>query len=429
MKECMKNITENPQGRAGFSALYVRDFRIFWIGQLISFSGTWMQSTAQGWLVYSLTKSPFYLGLVATAASLPVLLFTLVGGVIADRLKKRNLLIVTQALSVIPAVTLAILTDLDIITVWQIAVLATFLGTVNAFDVPARQSFLIEMVQKGRLMNAIALNSAAFNGARIIGPFIAGFTIASIGIAACFYVNAVSFLAAIAALLMIKKESDIGEGRLSTSGEGGRSTLSSLFRDLREGLSYVRNERNVFGIMLLVAAFSLMGIPFVTLLPVFAEDILRVGPKGLGILAGSSGVGSLIAALFIAFRGEIERKGRFMSLAGTIFSASLLLFSISKDYHTSAVILVFAGWGVVSFLAVGNSFIQLTTPDALRGRVMSVYALVFLGIAPIGNSIVGAVAHIIGTERAVSISSSLCLLAVLLSSRRLRAMDASLKNQ
>ncbi|HXX53979.1 MAG TPA: MFS transporter [Thermodesulfovibrionales bacterium] len=407
-----------------FPALYVRDFRIFWIGQLISFSGTWMQSTAQGWLVYSLTKSPLYLGIVATAASLPVLLFTLIGGVVADRLNKRTLLIITQTLSMVPALTLAILINLKVVTVLEIVFFAALLGTVNAFDVPARQSFLVDMVQKGRLMNAIALNSAAFNGARIVGPVIAGITIAAIGVAACFYVNAVSFLAAITALLMIKSGSNGGEEISAKSmGEDRRLHLAALLDDLSEGLRYVRSEKNVFQIMLLVAVFSLFGIPFVTLLPVFAEDILRVGPKGLGILAGSSGVGSLIAALFIAFRGEIVHKGKMMLGAGLLFGVSLLSFSLSRDYHISMAILVLAGLGMVSFLAVANTFIQLTIPDVLRGRVMSVYALVFLGIAPVGNAVMGSIANGVGTDRAVSIGSSLCLFAMLLSWRHLRAMD------
>jgi MFS family permease len=412
---------KNPRSRDRFPALYVRDFRIFWIGQLISFSGTWMQSTAQGWLVYSLTKSPLYLGLVATAASLPVLFFTLIGGVIADRLMKRKLLVLTQTLSVLPAIALAVLIDLEIVTVWQIIVFAALLGTVNAFDVPARQSFLIEMVEKGRLLNAIALNSASFNGARIIGPFIAGITIASIGVAACFYVNALSFVAAIIALLMIRPGSGEAKGLLRRERSG--SGVSVLMRDLYEGLNFVKGEGSVFRILLLVAMFSLLGIPHVTLLPVFAEDILNVGPRGLGVLAGASGVGALTAALFIAFRGEIEGKGRLMSTAGLTFGVALLFFSVSTDYLASVIMLACAGWGMVSFLAVANSFIQLRTPDMLRGRVMSVYAFVFLGIAPAGNVLMGSLAHAVGTGRAVSIGSSLCLLAILLSSKRLRAMD------
>jgi MFS family permease len=391
-----------------FSALYVRDFRIFWIGQVISFSGTWMQSIAQGWLVYSLTKSPLYLGLVAAASSVPVLLFTLIGGVVADRFTKRNLLIVTQTLSMIPALLLGILTEFKIITVGEIMVVAFFLGTVNAFDVPARQSFLSEMVQKGHLMNAIALNSAAFNGARVVGPVIAGLAIAAMGVAACFYINAISFLAAIIALSMIKRRRE--ETHFSAEGYRQKVNASIVWRDLSEGLRFVKNEKDIFRIMLLVATFSLFGIPYVTFLPVFAEDILKVGPKGLGFLAGSSGLGALSAALIIAFKGEIKRKGSFMSISGLTFCASLLLFSLSKNYLFSCLALTFAGWGIVSFLATGNSFIQLSTPDALRGRVMSVYALVFLGVAPVGSYLIGNVAALAGTPGAVCLGSAICLI-------------------
>lgn len=417
----MKNRNEELRGQERFSALYVRDFRIFWIGQIISFSGTWMQSIAQGWLVYSLTKSPFFLGLVATVASVPVLLFTLVGGVVADRFAKRSLLIITQALSMIPALFLGMLTELKIITVEEIMIVAFFLGTVNAFDVPARQSFLSEMVQKGRLMNAIALNSAAFNGARIVGPVIAGLAITAVGIAACFYINAASFLAAIIALLMIKgRKEEVPQ----TENERFRGiNISTLRKDLSEGLRFVRNKRDIFRMMLLVATFSLFGIPFVTFLPVFAEDILMVGPRGLGFLAGASGVGALTAALFIAFIGEIEKKGRFMLVAGLVFCISLLGFSFSKNYDISSLMLIFTGWGIVSFLAVANSFIQLTTPDALRGRVMSVYTLVFLGVAPVGSSIMGAIAHVVGTPIAVSIGALICFTAVISLSGYLRALD------
>lgn len=415
----MENHGEGPPVQERFSALYVRDFRIFWIGQVISFSGTWMQSIAQGWLVYSLTKSPFYLGLVATAASVPVLFFTLLGGVVADRFGRRGLLISTQILSMFPALLLGVLTELKIITVEEIMIIAFFLGTVNAFDIPARQSFLSEMVRKGHLMNAIALNSAAFNGARIIGPVIAGIAIAAVGIAACFYINAASYLAAIVALLMIKT----GRGGFPQEGRRPRGiSVSNIWADISEGLRFVRNEKDIFRIMLLVATFSLFGIPFITFLPVFAEGILKAGPKGLGFLAGASGIGALAAALLIAFFREMEKKGRFMFAAGLVFCVSLAGFSLSGSYNLSALILVFTGWGIVSFLAVANSFIQLSTPDDLRGRVMSVYTLVFLGMTPVGNAIMGATAHIVGTPAAVLAGALICLAATVSLSGHLRAL-------
>jgi predicted MFS family arabinose efflux permease len=275
------------------------------------------------------------------------------------------------------------------------------------------------MVQRGRLMNAIALNSAAFNGARIVGPVIAGLAIAAAGVAACFYINAASFLAAIVALSMIKRKHE------ETLPEGYRHTVNAatLWRDLSEGLRFVKNERDIFRIMLLVSTYSLFGIPFVTFLPVFAEDILKVGPKGLGFLAGSSGVGALCAALIIAFRGEIKKKGSFMSISGLTFCASLVLFSLSRNYPLSCLALAFSGWGIVSFLATANSFIQLSTPDVLRGRVMSIYALVFLGVAPIGSYIIGHIAALVGTPGAVCIGSVICFIASISLSGYLRTLE------
>lgn len=399
-----------------FSALYVRDFRIFLTGQIISYSGTWMQSIAQGWLVYSLTKSPLYLGLVAAASNIPFLLFALVGGVFADRFAKRNLLIVTQALSILPALVLAASIDLKIITAREIAVAAFFLGMVNAFDIPARQSFLADMVHKGHLMNAVALNSAAFNAARIIGPIMAGITIAAAGIAACFYINAASFLAVIIALLMITGRKD-AEIRINHG-----TDIPAFARDLFEGLRFVKKEKDIFRTIFLVAILSLFGVPFVTFLPVFAEDILRVGPQGLGFLAGSSGAGALCAALIIAFRGDIKRKGSYMLASGMVFGVSLIAFSLSWNFHLSAVALLFAGWGIVSFFATCNSFIQLSTPDRLRGRVMSVYTLVFFGMAPLGNSVIGAVADKAGAPASVAIGASVCLISITLLSGHLRVL-------
>ena len=397
-----------------FTALQYRDFRLFWFGQIISLSGTWMQSVAQGWLVYSLTKSPFYLGLVAASGSLPILLFTLAGGIAADRFRKRNLLLLTQALSVLPAFLLGILTDINMITVWQVALLAAVLGTVNAFDIPARQSFLIELVGRDSLTSAIALNSAAFHGARMIGPVVAGITIASLGLPACFYLNALSFVAVIIAL---SKMSIQGEIRESSNG---------LFKDFIEGIRFVKSSYGISRIILLIAVFSLVGLPFITLLPVFAGEVLDAGAKGFGFLVGATGAGALAAALLLAFRGDIRDKGRFISIAALSASVSLLAFSLSKNIFISIPFLLVVGWGLVSFLATANSYIQLSAPDNLRGRVMSVFTLVFLGTAPIGNSLVGAMADYIGTPYTVSISAVICIIASLLFAMRKKGgKDAS----
>ncbi len=382
-----------------FGALQYREFRLFWFGQLISLSGTWMQSVAQGWLVYSLTKSPFYLGLVAASGSLPILLFTFAGGILADRFRKRNLLLLTQALSILPALLLGVLTDINLVAVWEVALLALLLGTINAFDIPARQSFIVELVGKGSLMNAIALNSAEFHGARIIGPVIAGMTIAYLGLPACFYLNAASFLAVIVALSKMKIK-----GEIHKSSEG-------FVSDFMEGIRYVKDTAEVYRVMVLIALFSLIGMPFITLLPIFAGEIFRTGAKGFGFLVSATGAGALSAALFLAFKGDIKEKNRFMALSAVCFSFALLAFSLSRVLYLSMALLVCIGWGLVSFLATANSFIQLSVPDKLRGRVMSVFTFVFLGTAPIGNSLIGILADFLGTTDAIGISSIFCIIA------------------
>ncbi|TAL23211.1 MAG: MFS transporter [Nitrospirae bacterium] len=385
-----------------FSALYFRDFRLFWFGQLISLSGTWMQSVAQGWLVYSLTKSPFYLGIVAAASTLPILLFTLIGGIIADRFRKRNLIILTQVLSIMPALLLGILTDLNIITVYQVIALAFFLGTVNAFDMPARQSFLVEMVGKGHLLNAIALNSAAFNGARIIGPVIAGLAIAYLGLPACFYINAASFVAVIIALSLIKNRGEI------------TATSKGFLKDISEGFNFIKAQKDILYMIILISVFSLFGIPFTSFLPVFAEEIFQSGPRGLGLLVSATGLGAFSAAMILAIKSDIKNKKRYMSVSAICFSIALLAVSISKVFWLSLIFLVFAGWGIVSFLATANSFIQLSAPDNLRGRVISVYSLVFLGFTPIGNFLIGILSHSFKTTNAVSVSALICIIASIL---------------
>ena len=381
-----------------FSSLSYRDFRLFWFGQIISLSGTWMQSVAQGWLVYSLTKSPLYLGIVAAAAALPILLFTLIGGVIADRFPKRNLLLLTQGLSIIPALLLGILTSMGVIKVWEVAFFAALLGTINALDVPTRQSFLIEMVGKGDVVNAIALNSAAFNGARIIGPMIAGLSIEYFGLPACFFINAASFLAVIFALSRMDARGDI-----LVKSEG-------VVSDFMKGIKFIMGENEIKRAMVLIAVFSLVGLPYITLLPVFAAEVFHRGAQGLGFLVGASGIGALTAALGIALMGNIEHKTRFMSVAGLCFSCALLAFSLSKVFWISLVIIMIGGWGMVSYLAAANSFIQVSVPDELRGRVMSVYSFVFLGLVPIGNSIMGVSADAIGTTNAVAAGGAICIL-------------------
>jgi len=396
-----------------FSALYVRDFRLFWFGQIISLSGTWMHSVAQSWLVYSLTKSPLYLGIIASLSSMPILLFTLFGGMVADRHPKRNILITTHVLSIMPALAVALLSDMNIITVWHVGIAAFFLGTVNAFDVPARQAFLGEVVEKADITNAIALNSAAFNGARIIGPVIAGYIIASLGIPACFYINAISFIPVIFALSKIKA---IGKAGASHEPPSVRNFMAGIVA----GWRFVAKERRILYIMSLISVFSLFGIPYITLLPVLAVEVLNTGAKGLSLLVASAGAGSFIAAITIAFKGEIKRKDIYIPLSGLIFSLSVFAVAFSKSIYISMSLLFFAGLGIVSFLAASNSFIQHAVPDHLRGRIMSLYTLVFLGFSPIGNSSIGITAHLLGTISSLKIFAIVCIIGSIIFSKLFR---------
>lgn len=384
-----------------------RDFRLFWAGQAISFTGTWMHSTAQGWLIYSLTHSPYWLGVVAACSSLPVLALSLFGGVAADRLPKRNLLLLTQALSVLPALVVGLLTGIGAIQVWHVICLALLFGTLNAFDIPARQSFLVEMVQKGNLMNAIALNSAAFNGARMLGPMAAGLAIGYLGIASCFYLNALSFLPVIAALAMMKTR---GEPRADI-------THASIRQEIADGMRFMRSEPAVWRTMLMISSFSLFGFPFISLMPVMAEEVLGVGAKGFGFMASAMGAGAFIAAVLLVVGGNVKNTFRPMYMAALIFPVTLYTYASSVSYTLSLVALFFGGFAVVGFMALANSTIQLHTPDGMRGRVMSVFAMMFLGISPVGNLIMGSVADAIGTVTALKIASVVCMVSAIAISR------------
>ena len=381
-----------------FAALGYRDFKLFWAGQVISYSGTWMHATAQGWLVYTLTNSPFYLGMVSAASWLPILLLSLFGGAVADRFRKRNLLLVTQAISIVPALVIGVLTVTGQVTVWHVMAMGMLLGTVNAFDIPARQSFLIEMVRRRDLLNAIALNSAAFNGARIIGPVIAGIIIATVGIAAVFFINALSFLAVIVALAMMK-----------TRGEPSDGPRKSIFADIRESIGFIQGEPGILRPIGVVSVFSVFGLPFIAMMPVFARDILAVGPEGLGYLAGAAGAGAFTAAMIIAYRGQMKGKRRYMSVSSVVFPIALLVFAMSETYAISLIALFVVGLAMVSFLALTNNTIQMLAPDNMRGRIMSVYTTMFLGMVPVGHAVMGTLADRVGTANAIALGAGICL--------------------
>jgi MFS family permease len=387
-----------------FAALKHRNFRLFWIGQIISLTGTWMHQAAQGWLVYELTNSPFFLGLAGTAASSPILLFTLAGGVIADRHPKRNIMLLAHIVLMLLALTMAVLVATGVASIWHVLILAFLIGSVLAFEIPARQSIIIELVGKEDLLNGIALNSAAFHGARMMGPAIAGILMGSIGLASCFFINTLSFLAIIAALVKMRFKPE----------EIKSSSRSGIKKSFREVLKYIRHNPTVYTLLISVGIISFFGFPYISFLPVYARDILKTGETGLGILMGFAGAGAFTGAIGLAVKGNTSKKGMVMAAAGITFSAALLVFSISETVWLSHVMLFFVGLGAINQIATVNSLLQLTVPDELRGRVMSSFTTMFLGMAPLGNFTVGSLAHYVGTQNALLTSACLCLLGTLL---------------
>jgi MFS family permease len=386
-----------------FAALKHRNFRLFWTGQIISLTGTWMHQAAQGWLVYKLTDSPFFLGLTGTAASAPILLFTLAGGVLVDRYSKRNIMLVAHALLMILAFTLAVLVAAGRVTVWHVLAIAFLIGTVNAIEIPTRQSFLIELVGRENLLNAIALNSSVFHGARMLGPAIAGFIMGPLGLSSCFFINTLSFSSIIVALLKMRFD----------RAQIKAPQKSSVIREFREGIAYILDHSTIYMLLISVGIISFFGFPYISFIPVYARDILHTGQEGYGILMGCAGAGAFSGAVLLAVRGSSARKGVLMALAGITFSTALLIFSLSTTVWLSYAMLFFIGLGAINQIATANSILQLMVPDGLRGRVMSAFTTMFLGLSPLGNFTVGSIAHYLGTQRALSIAAACCLLGTL----------------
>ncbi len=368
-----------------------------------------MQIAAQGWLVFSLTNSAFYLGVVTAAGSMPILFFTLFGGVLADRFRKRSLLMFTQTVSILPAAILGILTFTQQVQIWQVIALVGLLGVVNSLDIPVRQSFLIDLVAPESLHHAIALNAAAFNGARMIGPALAGFLISWFGLYICFWLNAVSFGASLLALYFIRS----ADADQYPKEEGG------VFARMKEGFVYLKMDKEIFSLMVLVSVLSLFGLPYATLLPVFAREILLVDSEGYGLLMSSVGLGALSGALWLAFRvsgGGDSRRNVY--LGGVFFAAAMISFSQSRHITLSILLLFCTGFAAVAVIASINTTIQKKIPNHLRGRVMSIYTTLFLGMFPIGSLIMGASSHLIGVRYAVAISGVICLTVVVVGSWR-----------
>jgi MFS family permease len=378
------------------SALRHRDFRLFLFGQFVSLCGTWIQTVAQGWLVLQLTDSAFAVGLVTTLGSLPILLFTLYGGVVADRTDKRKLVLALQCGMAVEAVALGVLTQLGLITVEWVMLLAVFFGLLSAFEVPTRQALVAEIVGREDLMNAIALGSSAFNLARVVGPAIAGGLIATVGLAACFYANAASYVAVIAGLVLMRVSRPAVPTRVPA--------LPALL----EGIRYVFGTRWPRALMLLIAAFSIFGFSFITMMPVFARDVLGLDAAGYGLLVSGIGIGAAAAALGMAGLGARARTARLAIGSAVLFGAALTAAAFAPGLWSALVLFTLTGCLMALNGIAANTMLQLQSPDHLRGRVMGFYSFTVLGMAPFGSLQAGWVSEHFGVRTALALGGVVC---------------------
>jgi MFS family permease len=403
-------MTDNRSSFKGvLRAFQHRNYRLFFVGQSVSLIGTWMQQVAMGWLVYRLTDSAFLLGVVAFSGQVPTFLLAAVAGVYADRWNRARLFLITQALSMIQAFVLAYLTMTGQITVWHIIAMSVLLGLILAFDIPVRQSFVVALVdRKEDLGNAIALNSLMMNGARLIGPSIAGVLIGLVGEGICFLINGLSFLGILVALMSIKvREPD------------KKSSPSHLWRELREGFYYAWGFIPIRYILLLIALVSFIGVPYSTLLPVFARDILQGGPHTLGFLMASSGVGALTGSLFLASRVSVRGLGRWIAAASMTFGAGIIAFSQSGIFYFSGLMMLFIGFGLIVQIAGGNTIVQTIVDEEKRGRVMSFFTMAFMGMPPFGSLFLGFLASRMGAPLTLMVGGVVCILGGLLFAMKL----------
>lgn len=394
------------------AALRHRDFRLFWAGNLVSLIGTMAQQTAQGWLVRDLTPDPFLITLVAGCATAPILVLTLYAGLLADRVDKRRMLMLTNGLAAVLAVALALLVFTGFARVRYIALLTLCAGIVNAFDIPVRQSFNVEMVGREDLPNAIALNSSAFNGARVAGPAVGGFLLHAVGVAGCFFVNALSFGALMLGLSAMRDVAPPAREKR----EPARA------RDILEGFNFVRRHEVLWIVTLLVGGISLFAMSFGGLLPVFARDVFHTDERGYSVLMTCNGLGALGAALSLALAGVMRHKGKRLLLGALGFCLSVFAFALAPTLTIACVCLIFAGWFLLAFLMTANTMVQTGAPDELRGRVFSLYSLALIGTSPIGLALVGAMAKAWGPRHAVQVGTgigALITLGVFFGCRRL----------
>lgn len=388
-----------PSGGGTFRALRHRNYRLFYTGQSISLCGTWMQTIAQAWLVIQITDSKVALGTVTMLQFLPITIFVLFAGVIADRVPKRNFIIATQLLAMTQALTLAALVWSGHVELWHVYGLALVLGLANAFDQPVRQSFVIEMVGREDLMNAVALNSGMFNGARLIGPAIGGFVIAAVGVKAAFLLNGLSFVPVIIGLMLMRTSEMHSVQR--------RTDRMNPVAELREGLSYAFRTPSAMLIVILVAIIGTFGYNFTVLLPLLTRYVLDSGEIALGFMTGAVGLGALISALSLASRVTVTRQLLFVGGAG--FGILLAAVAFSEWLWVTLLFLLLLGVANTAFASTANTSLQLATPDHLRGRVMGLYMLLFAGSTPIGGYLTGVMAEAWGVQTAVGIEAALCL--------------------
>ena len=383
---------------AMLASLQHRNYRIFFFGQIISLTGTWMQMVAEAWLIYEITRSPLALGIMRFLHTIPVTMFTFYGGVLADRFEKRSILVVTQCFALLLSVILYLLASQGDIRVWQVGMIAFGLGVTNAFDIPARQSFVVDMVGKKDLTNAIALNSSVFNSARIIGPAIAGIILSRISVAACFLINAFSYAAVILGYLMM---------RLPL--KANQADKRNVRTVTGEALRWIWKHSEVRVVFILVSMMSLFGMAYIALMPVFAKDILNIGPEGFGWLLTANGIGALVGSFTLAATGNQVNRSRLSLIGLGVFLVCMILFAWSRNALLSSTILVFAGWGMIIFFATSNTLVQSHVSDSLRGRVMGIYSFCFIGLSPFGNFISGALAKWLHAPTAITMG---CLIGM-----------------
>ena len=397
-----------------FSAMRHRNYRLYMSGQLISLAGTWMQIIAQGWLVYQLSHSELALGIVGFAAAIPALVISPWAGVIVDRVAKRNLVVATQVGAMILAFVLSALSFAGIVQVWHVVVLAACLGAVNAFDGPARQAFVVEMVGREDLPNAIAMNSMTFNSARIIGPAFAGWLLYAVGASWCFFFNGVSFLAVILSLFSMKLPP-----------HQAKPAQLSPWRQLTSGLAYVKGAPELRALLLMALFFSLFGISYSTVLPAFVDKVLHQGAQAFGVINAMSGIGAVTGAFLIARYGDLGQRGRWLSWSSLLFPLVLGAFAFNHSYPTAMLLALLLGVGFMITFTLINTLLQTHIIDEMRGRVLSLYTLTFFGFTPFGNLAIGTLAERWGLSQAIAASATASLFLsalVILTTKELRRL-------